>query len=267
MNEKKNVFKGDFLTEWMNYPKYYSIMQEMASLSKLFNDYEIPYVDYHFTESCFAKWFNAQNVSVGSTPFDAIIGNLGIGLKTFNYKHTKTLEKVSEFNKIASELKGLKDIDIIYKISELKNQRLLEGMKKYGVLQTIYFCIARRCKEDEEKSGIKELLFFPYDYSLIDISNIIITESTDKRILFNDSKNEYDYVFSKSTLYQRIIAPENAKIIQFELYPNPWNRLDKPEHDEFLEWYNKNFPEQENNKFIAEATYHWMLERLSFNIN
>jgi hypothetical protein len=100
----------------------------------------------------------------------------------------------------------------------------IEGMKKYNVVKTIYFCIARRAK-----GGVKELIFFPYNYSLIDIPNITITESTDKKILFNDGKDKYNFNFSKSTLYQYFSAPEDAKIISFEVYPDPWLKLITPE--------------------------------------
>ena len=267
---------SDFLTDWKRYSVYYEAMREMASLTKLFNNYKVPKIDYQFCETCYCEWFNAQNVSTGSTPFDAILGILGVGLKTFIYEGNETWEKVSEFNKIAPELKGLSDIEIVRKISILKNERLTESMKKYGVTKTIYFCVGRRSKKDEEKNGIKELLFFIYDYSPIDISNITITDSTDKRILFNDGINDYKFTFSKSTLYQRFVAPEDTKYIQFKVNPNPWRRLIRPKFEKLLEWFKIKYPQhynKETNTFDEETfslikdVFEYTLSQAGFDVD
>lgn len=213
---------NDFLTNWKENKTYFEALSRMASLTKLFNNYRVPKLDYQFCENCFCKWYNFNNISVGSSSFDTEKDGLGVGNKTYQYNGNTTLEKVSEFNKIAPELRGLSNIEIVCKISTLKNERFLKDAEKFKIEKAIYHHVARR-----EKKGIKELLIFNSDYSLIDISNIIITKNTDKKIIFNDGKNEFNFVFSKSTLYQRFIVPEDAVIIPVDICEDPWSLLIK----------------------------------------
>ena len=94
--------------------------------------------------------------------------------------------------------------------------------------------------------------------------------------MFNDGKNEYNFVFSKSTLYQRFTAPEDAVIIPVKVYENPWPWLIKPKYDEFIEWYKKSFPDYyDKNRnvllepylSIAEASFDHMCSQMGFNID
>lgn len=63
--------------------RYIQLLQIVGSLSNLFADTVNPFLYYRAHENLFCEVFNAKNLSRGDISFDAVKGNLGIGLKTF----------------------------------------------------------------------------------------------------------------------------------------------------------------------------------------
>ena len=86
--------------------KYIESIQIISSLSRLFSENEIPFLHYRVMENLFCDCFNAKNLSRSDTAYDAQIGSLGIGLKTFICNKDSSIEKIAEFNKHAPDLKN-----------------------------------------------------------------------------------------------------------------------------------------------------------------
>jgi len=107
-------------TEFKNYEDY---LGAICSLSRLFSESKIPYLYYRIAENIFCAAFNAENLSRADIAYDAKIGDLGIGLKTFTNKG-KSNEKIAEFNSNSKELRSLKGKDLAIKLAELRNNRI-----------------------------------------------------------------------------------------------------------------------------------------------
>ncbi|WP_195852331.1 hypothetical protein [Aerococcus urinae] len=105
--------------------RYIQLLQIVGSLSNLFADTVNPFLYYRAHENLFCEVFNAKNLSRGDISFDAVKGNLGIGLKTFLQGNGNTFQKVAEFNSDSDLFRGLvTDEEVIYKVSELRNKRI-----------------------------------------------------------------------------------------------------------------------------------------------
>ena len=113
-------YKVNFLEKWQSNEQYFDMLVLLSSLSNLFSDNSVPYLDYRVAENLFCKYFNAINDARSCTAYDARLGTLGIGIKTFGIKKTST-EKIAEFDRF----KGIMDkyglfakrsrFDVLYK--------------------------------------------------------------------------------------------------------------------------------------------------------
>ena len=64
--------------------RYVVLLQAVASMSKLFSDNSVPYVDSRFVERLFVQATGARDLSGSHKSFDALLGqNIGVGIKTF----------------------------------------------------------------------------------------------------------------------------------------------------------------------------------------
>ncbi|MGP1580875.1 MAG: restriction endonuclease [Wolinella sp.] len=181
--------------------EYLELLGIMGSLSRLFSDSEIPFIYYRFAENIFCKCFKAENLSRSDTAFDARINELGIGLKTFTVNGNGSIEKVAEFNALASELQCLESKDLAFKLAELRNGRIGLAKRVYGIKDSLYHIVART-------KG--KLLLFEADYDEIDLSNLQAISPTRSGLKFSDGKNEYSFNRSKSTLFRKFELPANA---------------------------------------------------------
>lgn len=183
---------------------YRQYLTAIAQLSNLFSNNTTPYLDYRSAENIFCKAFHADNLSRTDTAFDAKIGDLGIGIKTFICKGNSKKEKIAEFNALSTDLKRLNGLDLAKKVSEYRNQRIDSAYSTYSLTKAIYHLITRR-------DG--RLLIFETSYDRIDIENIEITKDTTKNVEFNDKKNFYSFNFSKSTLFKQFDFPSDENKI------------------------------------------------------
>lgn len=145
---------------------YISYLKNICLLSKLFTDKEEPYLYYRIAENIFCKVFNAKNLSRKDDSYDARIGSIGIGLKTFIVKgKAKTKrEKIAEFDKESDKIKDFdKDEDKVKFIAKLRNERIADANKKYDISESYYHCVVR--KENQ-------ITFFNTNYNGIDIDEI-----------------------------------------------------------------------------------------------
>ena len=75
------------------------MLRILGSLTNLFSDNKIPYLNYRVTENLFCKAFSAKNLARADVSVDATLEDAGIGIKTFIDKNGKSVEKIAEFNK------------------------------------------------------------------------------------------------------------------------------------------------------------------------
>lgn len=171
--------------------KYKNMLSILGALSGLFSESEKPMLYYRAHENCFCKFFNADNLGRHDCSADAKKNSLGIGLKTWVGSNG---QKVAEFGKLRGELEGLSNKDLIFKVSEFRNERLKTTKNIYGINKLIYHTVVR----DVGKMIIMEC---PLDF--IDIENII--ELTDRNgantLYFTDNKHIYFFNKAKTTLY------------------------------------------------------------------
>lgn len=195
---------------------YIKLLTSIAKLSGLFSDSDIPYINYRVAENVFCRAFGAENLSRSDTAFDAKLGELGVGLKTFICTSSSSLEKVAEFNTLSSELSLIKGIDLARKLAILRNERIALAQRLYGLEKGCYHIVARR------KS---ELLLFETDYSAINVGTISDIKDTRSGLQFTDGINEYSFNRSKSTLYRRFVVPQNTFRLPIDIIEDPYTFL------------------------------------------
>ncbi len=203
---------------------YQKYIQYIASLSGLFSESKIPFLHYRVAENIFCKSFGAENLSRSDISYDAKLNNTGIGLKTFIVPNNTSREKIAEFNSHNSELKNLKDEQLIEQLSNLRNERIGFANRTYGIERAIYHCLAR------QKNQIK---IFETNYEPININSINNIKKTEPSLFFEDGKNQYSFNFSKSTLYCKFHIPSNCFNIDIEIINDPYELILK-----FFEEYN-----------------------------
>ena len=155
--------------------QYYKLLQVNAALSRLFSDSPTPFLQYRVVENAYCRSFGAINLSRSDTAFDAQVGGIGVGLKTFICAGDKSLEKVAEFNALAPSFRELRDRELAERVLTLRNERIQLAQDLYGVQRAIYHIVARR-------SG--ELVLFDTSYKQEDIALISNIRDNGKAVRF-----------------------------------------------------------------------------------
>ena len=176
------------------------MLQLMASLSKLFSENSIPYLDYRLTENLFCKYYDAQNDARLCTAYDARLASLGIGIKTFGIQSGASTEKIAEFNKLKPQLNGLRGIDLARKIAFFRNERMQFSNNTYDVNETQYHIVGRQ-------EGLLKIFNVPYEE--VNIDSICDVSDKENSISFNDGLNFYSFNKSKSVLLKRFVLPSD----------------------------------------------------------
>ncbi len=197
---------------------YKKILKILGSLTNLFSESKVPYLNYRVTENLFCRAFTAKNLSRSDVSADASLNNVGIGIKTFINGNGKSFQKVAEFNKENIQFRGLESKKLIEKVADLRNERVESTKRIYGLKSMIYHCIVR----DEEK-----IKTFECDMNLIDKSTIKLLNITKNTILFKDSGNEYSFNISKSTLSKRFITQDIIFEIDIKILEDPFEVLEE----------------------------------------
>lgn len=201
---------------------YARVLKILGSLTNLFSDSKVPYLNYRVTENLFCKAFNAKNLSRSDVSADASINNKGIGIKTFVNGNGKSMQKVAEFNKDNINFRNLGPAEIVKKVSELRNERIQTTKRIYGLNEMIYHCIVR-------SEQIIEV--FECNMDLVDINKINNIKVSNSTITFNDSINEYSFNRTKSTLYKRFITKKVILSTDVKIIDDPFEVLE----EKFLE--------------------------------
>lgn len=192
--------------------EYVKNLKLVSLLSGLFSDSSTPYINYRVVENIFCNSLGADNLSRSDTAFDAKIDDIGFGIKTFRFDSVSKNEKIAEFNKLSNELKDLNNIELAYRISEFRNERIFTSMQTYGVKKSYYHCIAR-------SNG--KLTIFDTEYEPININHIKNVVQTKSSLKFNDDKSSYNYNFSKSTLFKEFQIPKLSLSVDVEIAKDP----------------------------------------------
>ena len=188
----------------------------MASLSNLFSESNVPFLDYRLAENLFCKYFNAINDARSCTAYDARIGNLGIGVKTFILPKECSTEKIAEFNKLKPTLEGLKGMALARKLSQYRNERMEYANQLFGIEESLYHIVGR-------KDG--RLLVFNTDYSPIDIDNIQKVKDNSSSLSFWVGDDFYSFNKSKSVLMKKFTLPTQYKEVDVDIIDDPLELL------------------------------------------
>ncbi len=200
--------------------EYQKELEIVASLSNLYSDSTAPMIYYRATENIYCRAFTANNVSRSDCTADAIFGlTTGVGIKTFLERDGGSYQKIAEFNKQAPLYRSLSGDKLIHKIAELRNERIDFTMRNYGLKRMIYHCILR------SENG--DLKIFEEPMHHIDIENISIIETTSNKCLFTDGVEEYEFYFSKSTLFKHFQGNNPFLTFKVEILSDPMEALGK----------------------------------------
>ncbi|MCU5310187.1 NgoFVII family restriction endonuclease [Bacillus cereus] len=198
--------------------EYINLLKVVASLSKLFSESNIPYLYYRAAENIFCKSLNAQNLSRGDISFDACKREFGIGLKTFIHGNGRKYEKVAEFNKDIEKFRDLDEENIVYKIAELRNDRIKATQRAHDTKKMIYHMVTR-------KDGEFEIHEEEMNYIDLKTIKLDIKKTTDKNIFFRDKYHHYKFYIAKSTLYKKFICDKPVAIFDVDILDDPFEFL------------------------------------------
>jgi len=206
-----------------NQDLYLENIKNIAALSALFTTtLEAPYLVSRATENIYCESLGAKNLGRDDTAIDAILDNVGVGIKTFLHNNGNTLQKVAEFNRDSHLYRDLVPKEKVRRIAELRNERLQFAINNYGVTSLIYHCITRK------KDGT--VCFYETPMDFIDIKNIKNVVSKQNSIAFEDGLNEYSFNLTKSVLMKRFSLTDTKYLagkVQVEIIDNPYELLSK----------------------------------------
>lgn len=119
------MLKSEFFIKQCDENKkiYVDLLKVTGTLSNLFADSNNPFLYYRAMENIFCKSFKADNFSRSDVSVDA--GKDGIGLKIFLQNNGRTFQKIAEFNKESHLIRNLKGIELVKKVSEMREMREL----------------------------------------------------------------------------------------------------------------------------------------------
>lgn len=200
------------------FKEYKHNLQLIGSISQLFSNSEIPYLDYRVPENLYCECLKAKNISRSCVAADAKFDNIGIGIKTFiDDKDTRrTYQKIAEFNKARASYNNLDGLEKIKKIAELRNERIQSTMSQHGLSRMIYHCVIRT------KNGFH---FHEEEMERINIDKIALLIEDNSSITFKDDKHEYSFNLSKSTLLKKFEIDEYFDNIEIKIAKNPLDVL------------------------------------------
>lgn len=198
--------------------KYIELLKITGSLSNLFSDSETPYIYYRAMENIFCKAFSAENLSRSDISADASKSGVGIGLKTFLQNNGRTFQKVAEFNRESLNINNLNDEELIYYVSEMRNDRI-ETTKRISHCNSMIYHLLTR--------SISSMAVFEEEMDLVDINSISNIQSRGNSVSFSDKFNEYNFNKSKSTLFKRFITDDKKQIEVFnvDILEDPYELL------------------------------------------
>ena len=191
---------------------YTNYLKAIGAFSNLYSSSDKPFIQYRVAENAFCKAFEADNLARADVAYDAIIDGFGVGIKTFILSGNSKVEKVAEFNSRSAELRKFKGIDLARELAGYRNERIEFADRVYEVEKRVYHIIGR------DSLVIK---IFEVGYDLIDKDSTEIISDSKSSLKFKDSKNEYNFNYSKSVLMKRFIVPKDYIEIDVDIIDDP----------------------------------------------
>jgi len=214
--------------------KYLKLLKPVASLSYLFSDNEIPYINSKFVERLYVIAAGAQDTASDNSSFDAIAPiKVGVGIKTFvSSKSSKSkTEKIAEFTKDANAgmFEGGDNEQLLRKAIELRNIRLKSDAISYGLdmSKAIYHCLIRieggAIIQEEPMTLVKVDKLYPVDGQGRELTKI------GEKVILSDGINTYSYNKSNRVLYKKfnVNMPPEAEYGSLINLDINWNILNE----------------------------------------
>jgi len=207
--------------------RYATLLRLVGSLSRLFSENESPYVDSRFVERLFVQTTGARDLGRMDISFDAIKGDVGVGVKTFlagsgNSKR----EKVAEFTAFARDGRfvGLDNESLIREVVAARNDRVQSDANEVGidVSKSFYHCLIR------VPGGA---LVHEEPYGLIEIDALKPTDAKGNYVnswsemgngfYFSDGIGHYSFSTAKNVLMKRFVFDRTTSFIPIEIKSEP----------------------------------------------
>ncbi len=198
--------------------QYEKLLAIVGSLSNLFSESNAPYVDSRISENVFCRAFNANNLGRSDISADASKGQIGVGIKTFLENNGRSFQKIAEFNRDRETFGKLKDAEMVFEVSKLRNARLETTKNITSIDKLAYHCVTR-------SAGLIKV--FETTMNEVQIELISNINRRGNIISFNDTLEEYSFNVSKSVLMKRFITPANNLEIPVTVLDNPYKLLEK----------------------------------------
>ena len=249
------------MSVWDKYSKeqrdaYVNYLQMYGALSALFNQKSsmtgAPYLDSKFQETIYARCFNSKDVDIGNTPHDirSTFDNerIGIGIKTW-LNSRPSFQKVMQLKSLRSEIDPIIDSHdaeaLAYKLSAIKNQRLLTDYKRLGLVRdnNVYHYVTR-------DRGCMNI--FETSYPLVDLDNLRPLKMTNSSLLYSDGYKRYKFTYSDHEIWMYFGENTSDTVL---LSKFPVNILDDPFdflRFAFNDYIKSNLSYVRNNKYDDE---------------
>lgn len=214
--------------------RYSRLLQAVASMSRLYSDNTIPYVDSRFVEKLFVETTGAKDLSRSDKSFDALLSpDIGVGIKTFlSASGNSKREKVAEFTSFANngEFEGLLPEELALKAASFRNNRVLSDANELAIAmeKSIYHCLVRT------GSGA---IVHEEPYTLVDLTNLKPTDRSGnilkkwqaigKGVFFTDGVSNYNFNGSKNVLFKEFKFDSGAGIIELPIFADIFDRITK----------------------------------------
>ena len=180
---------------------------------------------------------------------------MGIALKTFLQNNGKTFQKVAEFNKESYLIRNLKGLDLVKKVSQMRNERIKSTMRICNLSDMIYHLITR---------SNKYMAIYEEYMDFVDIDKIELKSVSNSTIHFTDKIHDYSFSLSKSTLLKKFDTSENKKIIGFnvEILEDPYNFLLSLKQNETIKNSSVNFVDTDIIDYVVLPLYSTKTKRV-----
>jgi hypothetical protein len=216
-----------------DHQRYASLVSAMGSLSRLFSENDSPYIDSRFVERVFSITTGARDLGRLDISFDAAIGEVGIGVKTFLAGSGKSKrEKIAEFTTLARTgyFAGLEGERLAKRVVQERNIRVLSHASQVGVdvSRSWYHCLIR------VPGGA---IVHEEPYSIIDVEALKPTNSSGKvlkswkqmkrGLYFTDGTNQYSFSIAKNVLMKKFEFDRKKNFIPIQIDSDPIKRLER----------------------------------------
>lgn len=222
-----NKFSDIEKDEYEQYLKIFGALSGLYKDNKEGVNSQKPYLYYRNHEQLFVRVFGVEDLTRKDSAFDALgvwgDERIGIGLKTWIHTNDKTYQKVAEFNKLAPTViaplmeKGT-SVEVVLKIAELRNERIMMDKRLYKTNFDVYHFITR-------DNDVMNIIETPYD--LIDIKSLEFISTDGKVYQFKDKLHNYKFYKSKSVLLEEFDASQKEiiKKIPIAQYEDPFELI------------------------------------------